>query len=292
MKNSDKLGYILSKKRLDSFFIKILKSKGLDEELLLDIADLLVEQGANAFVDKEIISLVAKNGYFKVVKYLIEKGGKVHSELINLAIKNCQIDVAEYLIAKNPKAVFEDYTIIYSAINIGCAKIVKMILDIPQSKEFLHMGYLTSVITTHQVDVFDLLIKYVEEHNLVDAEQTYCLELAIKEHQFYMLKKLIDLGVNITDEVLFYSIEHNSYDSFKYILSKKEFSIDVISSAIVKACNRHWINTNIVSDLLKKPHYKKCIIDSKKNIKKNRKKQWVSSAIKSMNTAIKLLKKR
>lgn len=282
---------LLKKQRLSRLLKILLNLNGLSEDDMLESIKLLEEQGANISYTEEIIRKVVSNGYFNVAWYLIEKGGKIYLDLILSAIDNFKTTFVKYLITKEPNFISKEDEILYRAIKRGNTEIVKSILDMCESKEVLKMSDLCVAIQNHQLKMFKMLLEYCKKYEKIDLKATYLLDIAIEEQQFDMVKELIELGIDITDDLLFLAISHQSYASFKYMFNKKDFSIDVVSKAIVKACERKSININIVKDLLEKPHYKWSVKDSIKIIRRIKKMTTWPLYINSMNKTIKLLKK-
>lgn len=160
---------------------------------------------------RNISTIAAKQGHLNIIQYLVENGIDINistyeGSMLTLASKLGHCDIIDYLLSKNADVNHKDYenhTPLAVACYTGNIDVIDRLLATNKCEIDVRIGYhpditpLMLAIRYEHLDVVDRLLAYGADYNKLDNYQRSCLFFALEPKNNLMLKKILDLGINV-----------------------------------------------------------------------------------------------
>ena len=131
-----------------------------------------------------------KTNDFKMVKYIVARGVKIHTLVLRWAIENNSLEIIKFLVNKD---VIIDYDSLIAAYGRGCIEVVKVLAS---SKDF---KYLFDVLNWGCIyGIFEIVELCVKNNVDLHYKNNYTICEAEKNNHLYIVKYLIIKGADVS----------------------------------------------------------------------------------------------
>lgn len=225
-----------------------------------DIVKYLVENGANVDESKYgPLKWSVSNGHLDVVKYLVEQGAFICDTAMYYAITGCHFDIIEYLLSKG--ATYSNC--ISAAIELVNKNRLDVILYLINNRFDIAQNYKYILIAASTKGVYDIVKYFVNnrnkmsiEYNVTPSDIQFALNaslvVAAKHGQLEVVKYLIAAGADIHtafDTSLIFGAENGYMNIVKCLVEAGANIYAQNNKAIVKSAENN--NLDITKYLLK-----------------------------------------
>ena len=177
-----------------------------------DLVKYLVEKGGRIGVDA--VTYAAKSNNLDLVKYLIGKGGEISADAVSNAAETGNSDLVKYLVEKGGEIDFV-YTI-SKAIGSGDLHTIKYLVEKFQEQgEKITDYHVNKAAALGRLDI----VKYLVDEKGAEINYKYAINNAVQGGNLDLVKYLVDeKGAEISDDAVFMALAENYKNIMRYLL--------------------------------------------------------------------------